>query len=166
MRYIFAALIIIIAGCKSSEKIAADKAAKADMARKERIKLMEEIRKAYPCDTTTKYITEIKERIIPGDTTVIDSVVYITLPGKEITQTRVQTIIDRIEVEKLTMQLESLQYAAQLQAEENIEQDETIMDLKEKNIKLKEHQVKLLAALIGMALMIWIYIFVKIKGLI
>lgn len=166
MRYFIAALILLMAGCKSAEKLAAERAAKEDIARKERIQLMQDARKAYPCDTVTKYYVDTLEKVLPGDTTVINDTVYIRLPGKDITHTKIQTIIDRIEVDKLTLQLESMQYAAQLQAEENIEQDETIMDLKEKNIKLKEHQVKLLAALIGMALMILVYIFVKIKGLI
>jgi hypothetical protein len=166
MKYLLASLIILFTGCKSAEKLAAQKAAKEDVARKERIQLMQDARKAYPCDTVTKYYVDTLEKVLPGDTTVINDTVYIRLPGKDITHTKVQTIIDRIEVEKLTMQLESMQYAAQLQAEENIEQDETIMELKEKNIQLKDYQVKLLAAHIGMAILILVYIFIKIKGLI
>lgn len=166
MRYIIAALLILIVGCKSAEKLAAQRAAKEEIARKERIQLLKDAREAYPCDTVTEYITEVKERILPGDTTVIDSVVYITLPGKEVTRTKIQTIIDRIEVEKLHMQLESMQYAAQLQAEENIQQDETIQELREKNSDLKDLNIKMLAPLIVMGLLILGYIFVKLKGLI
>lgn len=166
MKHILAALLIIFAGCKSAEKIASEKAAKEDIARKERIKLMETARKEFPCDTVTKYYVDTLVRVLPGDTTIVNDTVYIRLPGKEITRTQVQTIIDRIEVEKLTLQLESMQYAAQLQAEENIEQDETIIELREKNSDLKNHLVKLLAALIGLGLLILVYIFVKIKGLI
>lgn len=163
---LLAALIFLLPSCKSSKQIAAERASKEEIARKERIRLMEDARKSFPCDTITKYYVDTLERIMPGDTTVVNDTVYIRLPGKDITHMKVQTIIDRIEVEKLTMQLESMQYAAQLQAEENMQQDETIMDLKEKNAELKQHQVKLLAALIGMALLVLIYIFVKIKRLI
>lgn len=163
MKYLLASLIILFTGCKSAEKLAAQKAAKEDIARKERIQLMEDARKAFPCDTVTEYITEVTERIIPGDTTVIDSVVYITLPGKEITQTRVQTIIDRIEVEKLTMQLESLQYAAQLQAEENILQDDKIRRLEDENKELNKQKLTLMGIIIAIAICIGIYGFIQLK---
>lgn len=166
MRYIIAALMILIVGCKSAEKLAAQRAAKEEIARKERIQLMQDARKAYPCDTVTKYYVDTLEKVLPGDTTVINDTVYIRLPGKDITHTKVQTIIDRIEVEKLTMQLESMQYAAQLQAEENIEQDEEIIRLKETNVDLKKRNLELLFGVIGLGVLILVGIFLKIKGLI
>lgn len=94
MKYIIAALLILLMGCKSAEKIAADRAKKENDARLERIKLLEDARKQFPCDTTTKYFTNTIERVLPGDTTVIDSIVYIRLPGKEITRTEVRTVVD------------------------------------------------------------------------
>lgn len=158
--------MILLVGCKSAEKLAAQRAAKEEIARKERIQLMQDARKAYPCDTVTKYYVDTLEKVLPGDTTVINDTVYIRLPGKDITHTKVQTIIDRIEVEKLTMQLESMQYAAQLQAEENIEQDEEIIRLKETNVDLKKRNLELLFGVIGLGVLILVGIFLKIKGLI
>lgn len=165
MRYLLAALILF-SGCKSAEKIAAQRAAKEDIARKERIQLMQDARKAYPCDTVTKYYVDTLEKVLPGDTTIINDTVYIRLPGKDITHTKVQTIIDRIEVEKLTMQLESMQYAAQLQAEENIEQEKQIKELLIEKGKLKDRAAQLLGGLIGLGLLFMVFIILRLKSLI
>lgn len=165
MKYIIAALIILT-GRKSAEKLASEKAAKEDRQRKEYVKLLYDTRKALPCDTITKYYIDTVETLLPADTAYFNDTVVIQMPGKEIYHKEVNVVVDSAYAEQLLMQLESVQYASQLQAEENIEQDLIIQQLKDKNSDLKTVNNRFAWIITGLGVLMLGSMILRVKNII
>lgn len=110
-------LCLLLAGCKSAQEIAARKAQQAEAARRAHIALLEQTRKAYPCDTFRVHSIDSVYRLIQGDTVVVDSIAFIHDTAM-ITRTVTKYVIDSAWLVQYRDSLASERYAGDIARED------------------------------------------------
>lgn len=112
-------LILLLSGC-SAEKKAQRAAAKEETRRQAHIKLLQETRAKYPCDTAkTTVVTKTELKYLPGNTVYRNDTAFVTDTVIQERHTHTtNTIIDSAYTEQLINENASLKYGGQILREQ------------------------------------------------
>jgi hypothetical protein len=107
---LLSALLVILPSCSTTKKTAEQKVLEE---KQKRIELLKEVRQQFPCDSSTKYITQTDTAFITlvPDTVTIDGVKYVT-KDRVITKTveKLVTVVDRAQVQQMRDSIDNLIY--------------------------------------------------------
>lgn len=135
MRYLLLICLLLV-GCKSAEKLAAERAAKDELARQNEMPILEKTRQELPCDTfrtrTDTLIQFIKgEPVRVGDTTYVHDTTIIRIPTTKF-------VVDSAWVKQYRDSLASERYAGDLARQDGNEQAKRADKAEGENKALKE----------------------------
>ena len=121
MRYILI-ICLLLAGCKSAEKIADEKRAKQAQQIDEEMRMLKKMRAMFPCDTTSQVDTLIELHFVKGDTVYSPGGVKVVHDTIQRTITKTIKVIDEGHLQALRDSVTHIGYLYDLAAQAAAEQ--------------------------------------------